>query len=188
MKQSTQSPAILKISQKTTKVHTPTIHTTLFIPGSLSQLLSKLPSPISQPLQMNHNSSQPPNITPILIYEINRIEENIQSVLRYHNSSQPPNITPILIYEINRIEENIQSVLRYHATIGALESRSIPTRLMSRLTQIETSARTIRNSLTDNNLIQTGLYSGSLENQAHAHNQRRQSGDPNGSLETNGCS
>ena len=158
MKQITQSPAILKISQKTTKVHTPTIHTTLFIPGSLSQLLSKLPSPISQPLQMNHNLSQ------------------------------PSNITPILIYEINRIEENIQSVLRYHATIGALEGRSIPTRLMSRLTQIETSARTIRNSLTDNNLIQTGLYSGSLENQTHAHNQRRQSGNPNGSLETNGCS
>ena len=156
MKQVTQSPAILKISQKKTKIHTPTIHTTLFIPGFLSQLLSKLPSPVSQPLQMNHNLSQ------------------------------PSNITPVLIYEINRIEENAQSLLRYHATIEALEGRSIPTRLMSRLTQIETSARTIRNSLTDNNLIQTDLYTGSLENQTHPHRQRHQSGDSNGSLETNG--
>ena len=156
MKQITQSPTTLKVPQKATNVHTPTIHTTLFILGSPSQLLSKLPSSIFQPLQMNHNLSQ------------------------------PSNVTPILIYEINRIEENVQSVLRYHATIGALEGRSIPTRLMSKLTQIETSARTIRNSLTDNNLIQTGLYSGSLENQTHAHNQRRQSGDSNGSLETNG--
>ena len=68
--------------------------------------------------------------------------------------STPPTPSEPLISQINRVERNAQALIRYYATLSTLNGQPVPSTLMHRLLLIETSARSIRSSLSGVNQTQ----------------------------------